>query len=294
MKSANRVPTPSTTSASAASALAAPVPVTPTAPMARGWSTGVADLPACVSPTGIPWLAAKFDQLALGVGIEDAAAADHEWLLRLLKQRCGFVDLARVGRNAAQPMHALVEEARRIVVSLGLHVLAEGERHRPAFGGIGQDRDRSIERRHDLLGPRDAIEIARHGLKAVIGAHRSVGEILDLLQNRIGPAAGEHVARDQEHGEPVDMRDRGGGDHVGRARADRGGAGHHPPAPRGLGEGDRGMRHRLLVMGAIGRQRVARAIERLAHAGHVAMAEDREHALEQPLLHARRFRPAGR
>ena len=155
-------------------------------------------------------------------------------------------------------MHALVEEARRIVIGLGLHVLAEGERHRPAFGRIGQDRDRPVERRHDLLGPRDAVEIARHRAEAVIGAHRSVAEVLDLLQNRIGPAVGEHVAGDQQHRQPIDMRDRGGGDHVGRARADRGGAGHHPLAPRGLGEGDRGMRHRLLVVGAIGRQRVAR------------------------------------
>ncbi len=182
-------------------------------------------------------------------------------------------------------MHALVEKARRIVVGLRLHVLAEGERHRPALGGIGQDRDRPIERGHDLLGPRDPVEIARHGLKAVVGAHRSVGEVLDLLQNGIGPPAREHIAKDQKHGEPVDMRDRGGGDHVGRARADRGGAGHHPPPPRGLGEGDRGKPHRLLVMGAIGRQRVTRAVERLAHASHVAMAEDREHPLEQPLLH---------
>ena len=181
-------------------------------------------------------------------------------------------------------MHALVEEARRIVIGLGLHVLAEGERHRPAFGRIGQDRDRPIERRHDLLGTRDAVEIARHRAEAVVGAHRSVAEILDLLQNRVGPAVGEHVAGDQQHGQPIDMRDRGGGDHVGRAGADRGGAGHHPLAARSLGEGDRGVRHRLLVMGAIGRQRVARGVERLAHARHIAMAEDREHALEQALL----------
>ncbi len=54
LKSANRVPTPTITSASAASVFAAPAPVTPIAPMAIGCSTGVADLPAWVSPTGMP------------------------------------------------------------------------------------------------------------------------------------------------------------------------------------------------------------------------------------------------
>ena len=51
------------------------------------------------------------------------------------------------------------------------------------------------------------------------------------------------------------MRDRRRRHHVGRARADRGGAGHHAPAARRLGEGDRRVRHRLLVVRAIGRQR---------------------------------------
>ena len=55
-----------------------------------------------------------------------------------------FLDLARIGRDAAHTMHALVEEAGWVVVGLGLHVLAEGERHRPAFGRIGQDRQSRV------------------------------------------------------------------------------------------------------------------------------------------------------
>ncbi len=50
------------------------------------------------------------------------------------------------------------------------------------------------------------------------------------------------------------MRHRRGRHHVGGAGTDRGRAGHHPPPPRRLGIGDGGMRHRLLVMGAKGRQ----------------------------------------
>ena len=45
-KSAQRVPTPRTTSASRAMALAPSVPVTPMAPRAEGWSYGIEPLPA--------------------------------------------------------------------------------------------------------------------------------------------------------------------------------------------------------------------------------------------------------
>ena len=48
-----------------------------------------------------------------------------------------------------------------------------------------------------------------------------------------------------------------------------------------LGERDRRMRHRLLVVRAVGRQRVARVPQRLAERRHVAVAEDRPHAGEQ-------------
>ena len=189
------------------------------------------------------------------LGIEHAAAADDERLLGAAQQR-GAASRTSRGSGATRRCRCTRSSKKRlgIVVRLGLHVLAEGERHRPAFGRIGQHRHRPVQRRHDLLGPDDAVEIARHRPEAVVGADRAVAEVLDLLQHRIGLAVGEDVAGDQQHRQPVDMRDRGGGDHVGRARADRGGAGHHPPAPRRLGEGDRRMRHRLLVVGAVGRQ----------------------------------------
>ena len=103
---------------------------------------------------------------------------------------------ARTRRVRPDP---LVEEALGIVVGLGLHVLAERQRHRPAFGRIGQHLHGAAERRDDLLGPRDAVEIARHRAEAVIGRQRAVAEILDLLQHRIGPAIGEDVAGQQQH-----------------------------------------------------------------------------------------------
>ena len=54
------------------------------------------------------------------------------------------------------------------------------------------------------------------------------------------------------------------------------------------------MRHRLLVMRAVGRQLIARAPQRLAEAGDVAMAEDRPDAGEQRLDAALALRPLRR
>ncbi len=227
---------------------------------------------------------AEIEEIPLGLRIEHAAAANDERTLGRGEQRRGFLHLARIGRGAADAVDAGGEEALGIIVGLRLHVLAEGERDGAAFGGIGQNGDCAVERGHDLLGPRNAVEIARNRAETIVGADRAVAEILDLLQHRVGLAGGEHVAGNEQHGQAVDMRDRGGRHHVGGAGADRGRAGHHAPASRGLGEGDGRVRHRLLVMGAIGRQLLSRAVERLAQARHVAVAENREHALEQPLL----------
>ena len=62
--------------------------------------------------------------------------------------------------------------------------------------------------------------------------------------------------------------------HVRRTGTDGGRGGHHPAAARGFGESNGGVRHRLFVMRAEGRKLVADPVQRFAHAGHVAMAED--------------------
>ena len=130
-------------------------------------------------------------------------------------------------------------------------------------------------------GLRDAVEIARDGPEAVVGRHRAVGKAFDLLQHRIGPAVGEDVAGEKQHRQAVHMGDGGGRHHVGGAGADGGGAGHHAPAARGLGEGDGRMSHALLVMGAEGGKGLAHPVQRLAHARHVAVAEDGPNAAEE-------------
>ena len=78
----------------------------------------------------------------------------------------------------------------------------------------------------ELLGAVDPIPVARHRLEAVVHRH-----VLRVRSTRAaaGPApgrrVGEDVARQQQHRQAVDRRRRRAGDHVGRARADRRGAG---------------------------------------------------------------------
>ena len=207
--------------------------------------------------------------------VEDAAAGDDERTPGRLDKGDGLRQLRLVGPRPARLPDALGEEPVGIVESFGLHVLAERERHGAAFGRIRQHLHRALEGGHDLLGPGDAVEITRDGPEAVIGGDGPVAEILDLLQHRIGAAPGEDVARQQQHRQAIDVRDGSSRHHIGRAWPDRARHRHHTPAARGLGEGDRGMCHRLLIMGAQGRQTVARGIQRLAEAGDIAMPEDR-------------------
>jgi hypothetical protein len=54
VKSLQRVPRPTTTSASRASRFAAALPVAPTAPRESRWSDESEPRPACVSQTGMP------------------------------------------------------------------------------------------------------------------------------------------------------------------------------------------------------------------------------------------------
>ena len=136
----------------------------------------------------------------------------------------------------------------------------------------------------------DAIEVARHGPEAVVGRHATVVEILDLLQHRDRARARRRRRPGRNStGRRLTCAVRRRGDEVGRAGADRRRARHHPPAEVRLRVGDRRVRHRLLVVRAIGRQLRAVPIQRLAHARDVAVAEDRPDAAEQrhlaPVVH---------
>src|SRR6516165_12744841 len=82
----------------------------------------------------------------------------------------------------------------RVVVSLRLYVLWQGERHRPAVGRVGQHPKGSRQAFEDLLRPGDAVPPARDRPKAVIDRDGRVAERLDLLQYGIRAPAREDVA----------------------------------------------------------------------------------------------------
>ncbi len=176
---------------------------------------------------------------------------------------------------------ARLEEVDRVVVGLGLRVLAEGEADRAAVGRVGHHPKRAGQGGQDMLGPADPVEVAHDGAEAVVGRHGRVVEILDLLQHRVGRAVGEDVAGDEEDRQAVHMRHGGGGDHVGRPRPDRGGDGHRLPPMLRLGIGDGGMGHGLFVLAAPGGQGVLVGVQRLTQAGDVAVAEDRPDAFDE-------------
>ena len=187
----------------------------------------------------------------------------------------------RPGRGRRRCHSLRREELGRPVEGLGLHVLAEGERHRAAVGRVGHGGEGAGQRGQELLGAGDAVEVAADRAEGVVGGDGAVAEVLDLLQHRVGRAVGEDVAGDEQDRQAVDVGERGGGDHVERAGADRGGDRHGALAVQRLGVGDGGVGHALLVVAAPGREVVAGGVERLADAGDVAVAEDRPAAGEE-------------
>ena len=190
-------------------------------------------------------------------------------------------DLVGVRPRARDAMDGLLEELDRIVVGFGLDVLGERDEGRAAARRIEHGGDRLRQRRDDLLGPRDAVPIARHRLEGVVDGDGRVAELLDLLEHGIRRAVGEGVTGEDQDRQAVRHRHAGGGDHVGGAGADRGERHHDLAALLRLGEADRGQSHRLLVLAAPGGQHILNGLERLAEAGHVAMPEDCENASEE-------------
>ena len=221
-----------------------------------------------------------------GIGVVHAAAGDDQRPLRPGQVADRVLQLGGIRAGAAQAVNPLAEEILGIVVGLGLHVLAQGDDRGTASGGIGQRGDRLGQRAQDLLRPGNPVPESGDRAEAVIGRDRRVAEILDLLEHRVGPPAGEHVAGQQQHRQPVDMGHRRCRDHVGGAGADRGGARHDLAAVVDLGEGDGGVDHRLLVVGAVGRQVIPGRVQGLAQTGDIAVTENGPDAGEQRHLGA--------
>ncbi len=221
-------------------------------------------------------LLGKRRQLGAGLRVMDAAAGDDQRPPGVLEHGCGARHLAAIGTGTARLVHPPFEEALGIVIGFALGVLAERQERRPAIGRIEHRGDRLGQRLEDLLRPRDAVPIAGDGPERIVDGERWIMEVLDLLQDRIGKTAGEHVAGKQEHRQAIGVRDAGCGHHVGGSRTDRRG-GHHDAAPvHGLGEADRRQRHRLLVLAPPCREPVLYPLERFGKTSDVAVAKNTE------------------
>ena len=225
----------------------------------------------------------KVQQRRLRPRIDHAAARHDQRLFRRLDRRhsLGQLALIRLGPPDMPDMRG--EKGLRIVISLGLRVLTERQTHRPAIRRIGHHPERPRQRGQDMFGARNAVEIPHHRAEAIVRADRPVVEILDLLQHRIGRAAGEDIARNDQQRQPVHMRQRRRRHDIRRPRPDRGRDRHRPPPLHRLGIGNRRMRHGLLVLAAPSRQRVAVGMQSLAHARDIAMPENRPDPVDEPL-----------
>nr|BFF02306.1 hypothetical protein GCM10020241_39810 [Streptoalloteichus tenebrarius] len=210
------------------------------------------------------------------------AAAEHEQRPAGGAQGVGRLgDLPGVGAGPRHPVDDPAEQRGGEVVDLGLHVLRQRQHDRTALGRVGEDPGDLGQGGDELFGPGDPVEVAADRAERVVDRARGIAEVLDLLEHRVRGPVDEGVAGQQQDGQPVGVRDAGRGDHVQRAGADRGGGDADLPAVGRPGHGHGRQRHALLVVPAPGRQRVAVLVEGGAHAEHVAVPEDREHAGEQ-------------
>ncbi len=153
-----------------------------------------------------------------GAAVVNSAAGDDQRRTRGFQPGRELLDLAPIRRLAANAPHAAPKKRFRIVVRFRLHILAKRQCHRTASGRVQQGIHGARQRVDQLLRTRDAVEVAGNRPEAIVGRDGAVGEVFDLLQHRIGAAAGEDIARQKQHGQSIGMRQGRRGHHIGRAR----------------------------------------------------------------------------
>jgi hypothetical protein len=234
--------------------------------------------------------AGLLDELAqrlLGARINNATARHDERLVRAMNRRESGVQRPPLRRGPADVPLAVAQEFHGHVEGLGLHVLRQRDRDGAGLGRVGQHAQRGQGDRIQLLGTLHPVEEAGERPERVGDLDAEVVREFEPLQHRIGDAGREGVRGQQQRGQPVRGGQRRSGEHVRRARPDRGGCGERGAAAVHAGETDGLVHHRLLVTRlVVGQQRRVRHVgllERLPESGDVAVAEDAEDPRNRPL-----------
>ena len=140
------------------------------------------------------------------------------------------VDLSGSGCGAGDPVPPGQEPGREIV-GVGLDVLRQRDHHGTGVNRVGEHPHGGGQRGEQLLGPGNAVEEAADRPERVVDGHVRLQRVLQLLQHRALVPGRVRVTRQQQHRQPVDGGQRRPGDHVQRARADRGGHGQRGVPP---------------------------------------------------------------
>ena len=197
----------------------------------------------------------------------------------------GDRQLTALGFGAGDVPDALLEHLFGIVERLGLYILRQRQGDGAGLGGRGQDAHGFGQRADQLIGPVDAVPVARNRLESVVDRDVLGVLILNLLQHRRYVAAREDVAGQQQHRDAVDRGGGRAGDHVGGAGSDRRGADERGLAVPRLGESRGNVDGALLVAAEIVGE-VGVLLQRLPQAGDDAVSEDAPGTVEKAVFHA--------
>ena len=223
--------------------------------------------------------------------VDDPAPRDHQRTLRGPDDRHGPGDRGHLRGGPGHVPDALAEELRRPVERLGLHVLGQADRHGASLGRVGQHPHRGERARDQLLGPVDAVPEPRDRFESVVDGDVQTARVLQLLEHGVRHTGGEDVRRQDQHGDPVDGRQRCARNHVERPGSDRRRARECLQPITRAGVGDRGVHHALLVAREVVLQPVlpGRGVDLvlqqgLPDASHIPVSEDAERSGDEPLL----------
>ena len=221
----------------------------------------------------------------MGLAVPHAAAADQQRALGLTDDGGRFLDDFLLGHGAGQPPDPLGKKALRIVVGFAFHVLGDSNAHGAGVGRIGEGPEGGNHGTHQLLRAHHTVPVAANGTEGVVGGEGEVVDLLNLLQNGVGLAAGVHVTGQNQHRDVVGSGGRGGSDHVGSAGAHGGGDGNDlfPLALPGKGHGRVG--HALLVFALPDLETMGFLRQSLAQTYHIAVAGQHDDALHKGVLH---------